>query len=75
MVKKVLVGLTEMQLAEVDKMVNTGMYGSRSEAVRDAIRQLVEAKVRRIEILAEETAKLSKGKSIVKLIEEEHKRG
>ena len=68
-------GLTEMQLAEVDKMVNTGMYGSRSEAVRDAIRQLVEAKVRRIEILAEETAKLSKGKSIVKLIEEEHKRG
>lgn len=75
MTRKVLIGLTDQQLKEVDKMVKIGVYGSRSEAVRDAVRQLVEAKMKRIETLATETAKLAKGRSIVKEIVKEHERG
>lgn len=75
MTRKVLIGLTDQQLNEVNKMVKIGMYGSRSEAVRDAVRQLVEARMKRIEALATETAKLAKGRSIVKEIVKEHERG
>ncbi len=75
MTRKVLIGLTDQQLKEMNKMVKTGIYGSRSEAVRDAIRQLVEARMKRIEALATETAKLVKGKSIVKELIKEHERG
>jgi len=75
MTRKVLIGLTDQQLKEMNKMVKTGIYGSRSEAVRDAIRQLVEARMKRIETLATETAKLAKGRSIVKELIKEHERG
>lgn len=74
MAKKVLISLTNQQLEEVDKMVKAGLYASRSEAMRDALRQLVEAKIKRIEMLARESARITKGKSLVKTIVKEHKR-
>ena len=70
-----MIGLTDQQLKEVNKMVKAGLYESRSEAVRDAVRQLVEARMKRVEMLAKETAKLARGRSIVKEIVKEHKRG
>jgi len=75
MARKVLVGITEQQLKEVNSMVKAGVYGSRSEAVRDAIRRLVDARMERIEMLAQETSKMARGKSIVREIVKEHQRG
>jgi Arc/MetJ-type ribon-helix-helix transcriptional regulator len=42
--KRVLINLTEKQLEELDKLVKEGFYGSRTEAVREAVRILLESK-------------------------------
>lgn len=43
-IKRVLVNLTSLQLEELDKMVKEGTYSNRAEAVRDAVRMLLEKK-------------------------------
>lgn len=43
-IKRVLVNLTGLQLEELDKMVKEGTYSNRAEAVRDAVRILIERK-------------------------------
>ena len=43
-IKRVLVNLTSLQLEELDKMVKEGKYSNRTEAVRDAVRILLEMK-------------------------------
>jgi len=40
-VKKIIISLTEGQLDELDKLVKSGVYSSRAEAVRDAIGTLL----------------------------------
>jgi len=40
--KRVLVNLTDAQLEELDKLTKNKVYRNRSEAVRDAVRQLLE---------------------------------
>jgi hypothetical protein len=37
----VQIRLTERQVTQIDKLVKKGLYPSRSEAVRDAVRKLV----------------------------------
>jgi Arc/MetJ-type ribon-helix-helix transcriptional regulator len=40
--KKMLVSVTEGQLEELDKLVASGVYGSKADAVRDAVCMLLE---------------------------------
>jgi len=40
--KRVLVNLTDAQLEELDKLIKDKVYRNRSEAIRDAVRQLLE---------------------------------
>jgi Arc/MetJ-type ribon-helix-helix transcriptional regulator len=42
--KRVLVNLTEQQIEELEQLVNSNSYTNRSEALRDAIRLLLEKK-------------------------------
>ena len=42
--KRVLVNLTEQQIEELEQLVNSNYYTNRSEALRDAIRLLLEKK-------------------------------
>jgi Arc/MetJ-type ribon-helix-helix transcriptional regulator len=42
MMKRVLINLSDAQLEELDKLIKCNIYRNRSEAVRDAIRQLLE---------------------------------
>jgi len=39
--KKIIVSLTEGQLDELDKLVDSGMYSSRTEAMRNAVGTLL----------------------------------
>jgi Arc/MetJ-type ribon-helix-helix transcriptional regulator len=43
-IKRVLVNLTSLQIEELDEMVKEGKYSNRAEAVRDAVRILLEKK-------------------------------
>jgi metal-responsive CopG/Arc/MetJ family transcriptional regulator len=43
-IKRILINLTDLQIAELDKMVKRGEYSNRTEAVRDAARILIERK-------------------------------
>jgi hypothetical protein len=43
-IRRILVNLTELQLAELDSMVKKGEYSNRAEAVREAARELIEKK-------------------------------
>ena len=43
-IRRILVNLTELQLAELDRMVKKGEYSNRAEAVRYAVRELIEKK-------------------------------
>jgi len=43
MLKKILLGITEQQEEKIEKMINKGIYQNRTEAIRDAIRKLLEA--------------------------------
>jgi len=36
--------LTPKLIAEIDELINDGWYGNRSEAIRDAVRDLIERK-------------------------------
>jgi Arc/MetJ-type ribon-helix-helix transcriptional regulator len=45
--KRIIVSLTEKQEEELDKMVKIGVYRTRSEAIRDAVRLLISMKKRR----------------------------
>jgi hypothetical protein len=40
--KRIIIGLTEKQLKELNESVKSGFYQSRTEAVRDAVRQFLE---------------------------------
>jgi metal-responsive CopG/Arc/MetJ family transcriptional regulator len=42
--KRILINLTEVQIEELGELVKNNTYHNRSEAVRDAIRQLLEEK-------------------------------
>lgn len=52
-VKKIIISLTEGQLDELGKLVESGMYSSRAEAVRDAVGTLLGKE--KLSKLAEET--------------------
>jgi hypothetical protein len=43
-IKRVLVNLTSLQIEELDEMVKEGRYSNRAEAMRDAVRILLEKK-------------------------------
>jgi metal-responsive CopG/Arc/MetJ family transcriptional regulator len=43
-IRRILINLTELQLAELDRMVKKGEYSNRAEAVREATRTLIEKK-------------------------------
>lgn len=48
--KKLLVSLTDQQIAELDILVEKGIYKNRSEAIRSAVRLLLEkAKLEQLE--------------------------
>lgn len=42
--KRILINLTEAQLEELEILIKNSTYQNRSEAVRDAIKQLLEKK-------------------------------
>lgn len=42
--KRIIVNLTEKQLEELENLVKAGIYASRTEAVRDSVRLLIETK-------------------------------
>jgi len=42
--KRVLVNLTDAQLDELDELLKKGSYKGRSQAIRDAVRFLIERK-------------------------------
>jgi hypothetical protein len=42
--KKLIISLTDQQFEELKKMVKAGIYRTRTEAVRDAVRKLIEEK-------------------------------
>lgn len=42
--KRVLVNLTDAQLAELDELIKAGLYKGRSQAIRDAVGALIEKK-------------------------------
>ena len=43
-IKRILVGLTDTQLEELDRMVKERGYSNRAEAVREAVLLLIERK-------------------------------
>lgn len=42
MSKRIVLGLTDQQQEKLDKLVVKGIYQNRTEAIRDAIRKLLE---------------------------------
>ena len=44
MSKKILVNLTDQQVQDLDQVVSSGIYQNRTEAIRDAIRRLIEGR-------------------------------
>ena len=41
---RILVNLSHIQISELDRMVESGLYPSRSEAIREAVNLLLETK-------------------------------
>lgn len=44
MTKRIVLGLTDQQQEKLDKLVAKGIYQNRTEAIRDAIRKLIEGR-------------------------------
>ena len=44
MSKKILVNLTDQQVQDLNQIVSQGIYQNRTEAIRDAVRRLIEGR-------------------------------
>lgn len=42
--KTIQIRLTEEQIREIDKLINKGIYPSRSESIRDCVRRSINSK-------------------------------
>ncbi|MBU3896977.1 MAG: ribbon-helix-helix domain-containing protein [Nanoarchaeota archaeon] len=42
---KILINLTDYHIEELDKLVKMGVYQHKAEAIRDAIRKLIEGRL------------------------------